>query len=244
MSKGSEHSESKLRLQGSGLRVVIGTFVAPLIQGVLLFVAAGHVNLFRGWLCLAIGLVSMFGGILVVSIFNPALVNERGRWSKKVDTKWWDKWLVPVYAIIAFYVVPLVMGLDVGRYNWSQPELAIGWAFLGGVMFIAGSVIIHWAMIVNRHFETTVRIQEDREHKVIMAGPYKFVRHPGYVGAILWGISAPLIVGSVWAMIPTVIAIALLVFRTWLEDRTLHGELDGYTDYAHRVRCRLVPWLW
>ncbi len=242
MTKGSEHSESKLRLQGSGFRVVIGTFVAPFIQGALLFVAAGHVNLFRGWLYLAIGLIGMFGGILIVSIVNPALVNERGRWSKKSGTKWWDKFLVPVYGGIAFYVVPLVIGLDVGRYNWS--EFPIVWAVLGSAMFIAGSVIIHWAMIVNRHFETTVRIQEDREHKVIMAGPYKFVRHPGYVGAILWGVSTPLIVGSVWAMIPAVTAIALLVFRTWLEDRTLHGELDGYTDYAHRVRCRLVPWLW
>ena len=242
MTQGSEHAESKLRLQGSGLRVVIGTFLGPFIQGILLFAGAGHFNLFRGWLCLAIGLVSMFGGILIVSIVNPALVNERGKWTKKIDAKWWDRWLVPVYATIAFYVVPLVMGLDVGRYKWS--ELSIVWVVPGGIMFVAGSVIIHWAMIVNRHFETTVRIQEDREHKVIMAGPYKFVRHPGYVGAILWGISAPLIVGSVWAMVPTVIAISILVFRTWLEDRTLHGELDGYTEYAHRVRSRLAPWLW
>lgn len=105
----------------------------------------------------------------------------------------------------------------------------------------ASQSILHWAMLTNRHFETTVRIQD---HKVITAGPYRIVRHPGYTGVILWMISPPLMIGSTLAMIPALIASALLVLRTLLEDRTLHNELPGYLEYAEKVKHRLIPGLW
>ena len=111
-------------------------------------------------------------------------------------------------------------------------------------MFILGSVLIHWAMLVNRHFESSVRIQKDRGHRVITTGPYRIVRHPGYVGAILFGISTPLIIGSVYGLIPGGIAVILLIIRTSLEDKLLRNELNGYVEYTKRVRYRLVPGLW
>ena len=97
-------------------------------------------------------------------------------------------------------------------------------------------------MLVNTHFEVTVRIQEDRNHKVVTKGPYQIVRHPGYVGAILWTISPPLIVGSAIALAPAAVAAGLLVVRTTLEDRTLRRELDGYGEYAATVKYKLLPW--
>jgi protein-S-isoprenylcysteine O-methyltransferase Ste14 len=99
-------------------------------------------------------------------------------------------------------------------------------------------------MMVNTHFETTVRIQNDRGHKVITDGPYKMVRHPGYVGAILWVVATPLIIGSIVGLIPAVIACFVLIIRTLFEDSTLHRELDGYAEYAGKIKYRLLPGIW
>ncbi|MFQ5875494.1 MAG: methyltransferase family protein, partial [Dehalococcoidia bacterium] len=99
-------------------------------------------------------------------------------------------------------------------------------------------------MASNAFFSMTVRIQEDRGHTVATGGPYRYVRHPGYVGTILFQIATPLMLGSVWAFIPCGLAALLIVVRTALEDRTLHEELDGYKEYAQRVRYRLLPGLW
>jgi len=99
-------------------------------------------------------------------------------------------------------------------------------------------------MVVNPHFEPTVRIQKDRDHKVITSGPYKVVRHPGYLAGILFTLSIPLIIGSVFTLIPSGIYCLLMIIRTSLEDKTLHKELDEYSEYAKRVRYRLFPEIW
>ena len=195
----------------------------------------------RVWVYLVVSFIGMFGGILLVCKANPELINQRGQWKKKEDTKRWDRFLLPAYGIMGFYVLVVIVGLDI-RFQWSY--LGIDFAIAGIVLFIIGSISIHWAMIVNTHFETTVRIQKDRDQKVITTGPYRIVRHPGYVGAILWAVSTPLIIGSAYGLIPAAIAVLLLVIRTWLEDKTLHSELNGYAEYAKRVKYRLVPWLW
>jgi protein-S-isoprenylcysteine O-methyltransferase Ste14 len=99
-------------------------------------------------------------------------------------------------------------------------------------------------MWVNNWFSSTVRIQMDRDQHVVQDGPYRYVRHPGYVGGILMAVSASLILGSLWALIPASIVVLLLVIRTYLEDTTLQKELPGYADYTKKVRYRLVPGLW
>ena len=134
------------------------------------------------------------------------------------------------------------MGLDVGRYRWSS--LGLWSAIVGTALFAFGTILFTWAMLVNTHFEITVRIQHDRDHKVIASGPYAFVRHPGYVGASLWALATPLIVGSAFGLIPASLAVAMLVARTIREDAMLRSELTGYADYAARVRRRLVPGIW
>ena len=195
----------------------------------------------RGWCYLVISFVCMFGGIMLVCKVDPELLNHRGRWKKKKDTKPWDKFLMPAYGIMGLYVLIVIIGLDI-RFQWSY--LGFEFAIAGIVLFIIGSILINWAMIVNTHFETTVRIQKDRDQKVITSGPYRIVRHPGYVGAILWAVSTPLIIGSLVGLVPAAITVFLLVIRTWLEDKTLRGELNGYAEYAKRVKYRLVPPVW
>ena len=114
----------------------------------------------------------------------------------------------------------------------------------GFILYISSSIFVNWAMIVNTHFEATVRIQKDRDHKVISEGPYRLVRHPGYLGAILWAIGIPMILGSFYGYIPSVVAIILFIIRTFLEDKTLQDELDGYYDYSKKVKFRLLPGIW
>lgn len=229
------------KLNKFGIKVLVGTFLGPFIQVGLLFISAGRMNIPQGWFYLVVSFVGMFGGIMLVCKANPELLNHRGQWEKKKDTKPWDKVLLIVFGITGFYILPVVIGLDI-RFQWSY--LGFYFTIAGIVLFLVGSVIINWAMIVNTHFETSVRIQNDRDHKVITTGPYQIVRHPGYVGAILWVVATPLIIGSVVGLIPAGIAGLVLVIRTWLEDKTLHSELNGYVEYAGRVKYRLFPGIW
>jgi protein-S-isoprenylcysteine O-methyltransferase Ste14 len=138
--------------------------------------------------------------------------------------------------------MPVVAGLDVGRFHWSNLDFAF--VFPGVVLLILSTFLLNWAMAVNPFFEPTVRIQKDRDHKVIANGPYNIVRHPGYLAGLAYIFSAPLIIGSVFAFVPAGVYMILVLVRTSLEDRTLCEELIGYTEYSKKVRYRLFPWIW
>jgi protein-S-isoprenylcysteine O-methyltransferase Ste14 len=111
-------------------------------------------------------------------------------------------------------------------------------------LLVAATGIGSWAMVENEHFEQFVRIQTDRNHRVVTTGPYRIVRHPGYVAFILSTLAGPLMFGSVWSIVPTCLLIILFVWRTSREDATLQKELDGYTRYTERTRYRLIPFVW
>ena len=147
-----------------------------------------------------------------------------------------------LWALASYFALPLVAGLDV-RFGWTQ-ELRVGWHVAGAAVLAAGLGLGGWAMIANAYFSTAVRIQSERGHTVCRSGPYRFVRHPGYVGFILQSLGTPVLLGSLWALIPGITAAALMVIRTSLEDRTLQAELPGYPDYVQEVRYRLVPGIW
>jgi protein-S-isoprenylcysteine O-methyltransferase Ste14 len=135
-----------------------------------------------------------------------------------------------------------VAALDDGRFHWSDSPwrvCAVGYALL-----LVGVGITTWAEAVNRFFEPTVRIQTERGHKVIDAGPYAVVRHPSYVGGFFTAAGMALSLGSLWALVPAGLASALLVLRTQWEDQTLQAELPGYKEYTQRVRYRLIPGVW
>ena len=237
----SQFSDRSLqKLQRPGINVLVGTFLSPFILGFLLFMYARTVAVPRAWFLLVINLIGMFGQIAFVAARNPELVNHRGLWKKKKDTKSWDKIIVPGWGVLP-YMTFIVIGLDI---RFDGANLGLWSAVVGTALFVFSVAVLTSAMLVNKHFETTVRIQTDRNHKVITTGPYKYIRHPGYVGASLWALSAPLIVGSVYGLIPASMAVLLLIIRTVLEDRTLQRELTGYSEYARQVHYRLIPGLW
>lgn len=242
MRKDNNSSEGNKKLKKSLTKAIVITFLIPFLQAVILFVSAGNINIHRAWIYLLTLFIFIFSGTLFLYRMNPDLIIHRLEWKKKKDTKKWDKFLLPAFILISFYIMPAVAGLDVGRFKWSS--LSTNYLILGIGIYIVSVIFSNWAMAVNPHFEATVRIQKDRGHKVITTGPYKIVRHPGYLAAILWIISAPLIIGSFFGLIPAGAAVFLLIIRTSLEDKTLQNELSGYSEYAEKVKYKLIPLVW
>jgi protein-S-isoprenylcysteine O-methyltransferase Ste14 len=135
-----------------------------------------------------------------------------------------------------------VAGLDV-RFQWTAP-LPLGYHIAGLLATSLGYALFLWAMASNAFFSQGVRIQAERGHMVATGGPYRYVRHPGYVGTILAQLGTPFLLGSPWALVPSGLSAALFVLRTWLEDKTLMQELPGYTEYAYQTPSRLLPGIW
>lgn len=223
-------------LRASGIRYIILTFFAYLLGVVIFFISAGKLDLPRAWIFFGIAFV---GCLLVSIIINPELINQRGEMKKGI--KLWDKILTRIYVIVCG-ITYIVMGLDVGRFQWSR--LSIHFFIFGVILLIISMVVGMWAMLVNPHFESFARIQKDRDHKVISTGPYKIVRHPGYAAEILSNIVTPLIIGSIFGLIPSAIAVLTLFIRTSQEDKMLQNELNGYSEYAKDVKYKILPGIW
>lgn len=172
-------------------------------------------------------------------VFAPGLSHERS--SAKKGTKTWDLYLIFSYFVLGLGIMPLLAGLD-ARFGWSLlPDWFI---YIGVTLYVLMFALTQWAMLVNPFFEGTVRIQEDRGHKVVVSGPYRLVRHPGYVG-MFWGVLVlPFVLGSLYALIPSFLMMVIMIIRTALEDKMLLRELEGYKDYATTVRYRLFPGIW
>jgi protein-S-isoprenylcysteine O-methyltransferase Ste14 len=232
-------TEEQQSLRAGIVRRFAQVLIVFALQTFLLFLSSGQLGWKWAWIFLCISLVSMIinGSILLRT--SPETIAERGR---AKETRKWDKIVSGFYTLSAFLALPLVAGLDF-RYGWTG-ALVSAWHIAGAVLLAAGLGLGGWAMIVNAYFSTAVRIQTDRGQTVCRAGPYRFVRHPGYVGFILQSLATSLLLGSVWGLIPAITSGALLVIRTTFEDRTLQSELPGYADYVGEVRYRLVPGVW
>ena len=223
-------------MRRTGVQVTIRAIVFPLIILAIVMAAAGSVSYWQGWVYGATNVLSLVANLLILRR-RPDLAEER--LAPGEGTKLWDK----VYFAITtplYFIAITIAALDIGRFSW-EPALPL-WAYLlACAMYAVGQGIHLWAKGTNRWFATVVRIQTDRGQEVCDRGPYRFVRHPGYVGGILFMIATPLVLGSLLAVIPQGIAAGLLIVRTYLEDRTLQKELPGYAEYAARVRYRLLP---
>lgn len=207
-----------------------------ILTAVILFISSGRIKWIYAW-------IYIFASILVIItnafIFPRELISERGR--KKENVEKWDK-LITGLIIVPWLTLYLICGLDI-RFGWS-PGLPAWIHITGLIIYIAGNAIVSRAMIANNYFWTAVRIQYDRGHTVSSGGPYRYLRHPGYIGMMIYFLATPLFLGSFWALIPAIILVILFVIRTSFEDNTLKNKLDGYREYAERVKYRLIPGIW
>lgn len=210
-----------------------------LLEAVVLFLAAGKLIWVWAWVFLGIYVISVSINSALMFRTSPETIAERGKPGKMKD---WDKVVSGLWSLAQFILVPAVAGLDV-RFGWTQ-GLNLAWHLAGVILFAAGLGFFGWAMITNAYFSTAVRIQSERGQTVCRSGPYRFVRHPGYVGTIFQSLGIPILLGSWWALIAGVAASALIIIRTSFEDRALQTELPGYRDFAREIRYRLVPGIW
>jgi len=205
----------------------------------LLFVPAGRLDWWQGWLYL--GLLAASSVTLSVRLWRTDPELCRRRLSAGKGTKGWDLALLQVIKFTFFGAIVLA-ALDGGRFGWSAVPV---WATaVAAIVHTVGFAIMARAMLANTHFESTVRIQEDRDHAVVDTGPYAIVRHPGYSGFLFIIAATPPLLGSLFAFLPLAVVTAVIVLRTALEDRMLSRELPGYAEYRERVRWRLVPRIW
>jgi protein-S-isoprenylcysteine O-methyltransferase Ste14 len=205
----------------------------------LLFIAAGRVDWAMGWALVALYVVWVAANALLLMSSSPALLAERV--THRFSEKHWDNVILGLYGVMTLAKL-IVAGLDF-RHSWT-PLLPFAIQIVALVIAALGLALVTWAMVANTFFAMANRIQTERDHTVVTGGPYRYVRHPGYAGSILFELATPILLGSLWALIPgSVSALAMLV-RTVLEDRSLQTELAGYADYARRVRYRLLPRIW
>ena len=136
----------------------------------------------------------------------------------------------------------ILAGLD-QRYGWTGGfPLAV--QISAWVVCLLSYALLAWAMVSNTFFSQIVRIQSDRGHTVATRGPYRYMRHPGYAGMLVFEFAMSTLLASWWALLASGLCGILLLLRTALEDRTLQAELPGYAAYARQVRYRLVPGIW
>ena len=235
-STGSSTPEQTRRMV---IRFLIREIMGVVILGVILFWSAGTMNWPMGWALVAVTFAWATATLLVSVKRHPDLLAERTgprKGAKSTDTA--------IMGVVGLLIVArsVIAGLAV-RYGWTQEmPLALQLAML--VTAVLGYALVVWATASNPFFSQIVRIQKERGHYVASTGPYRFIRHPAYVGSILHELSAPIMLGSWWALIPGVVVFLLFLVRTALEDRTLQAELDGYPEYSQQVRYRLLPGIW
>jgi protein-S-isoprenylcysteine O-methyltransferase Ste14 len=207
--------------------------------GIILFAASGRLDWVWAWVYIGAGVVTLIINAIILLPRRPDLVAERAE--IKGNAKLWDYLLTRILLVVGLAVF-LVAGLD-ERFGWTPPYSAA--IRIGALIVIMlAQLLFVWAMVSNKFFSKVVRIQIERGHHVESGGPYRYIRHPGYLANIISMLAVALLLGSLWALIPAGVSGVLFVVRTGLEDRTLRAELEGYKEYARQTRYRLIPGVW
>jgi protein-S-isoprenylcysteine O-methyltransferase Ste14 len=233
--------KSDVTRQVSWGRLLIGIIILLVLPVAILFGSSRRLNWDMAWVY--VGLTAAFSLVsrIIMLWKTPDLAAERGQALDKEDTESWDKVLMPI-GIIVVTITLIVAGLD-KRFEWS-PNLPLLVHITAFATMALGYSLSTWATVANRFFSSVARIQRERGHVVVTTGPYRYVRHPGYAGTVVTSLATPLLLGSLWALVPAALTACQLIIRTALEDRFLQDELEGYHDYATQVRYRLLPGVW
>ena len=204
---------------------------------------AGTWRWWEAWVFIGLWATFVVAATIFLARHDPVLLAERLKVSPiQKGQKGWDKVMLLLIFIagLALYIVP---GFDVVRFGWSEP-LPVWIEILAMVVHVPCFLFIAWVMRENTYLAMVVKIADDRSHHVITTGPYALVRHPMYSAVIVLVFAVPVALGSRFGLIPAAILVALLIVRTYLEDRTLLAELPGYPEYVKQTRYRLLPGIW
>ena len=231
-----------MKKTGFGFKQVIAALLYFLGLPALLILVGGDARWWQAWAYIAISIFFTIVSRVLIAKFHPDLIAERAQYQDHRDTKSWDRLLAPISAFLLPLVYLIVAGLD-WRFGWS-PSLPMGITIAAMLLIIGAYAFTTWAMVVNRFFSANVRIQHDRGHFVIEDGPYRFVRHPGYAGGLLVVLLLPLMLNTLWAYLPILFFVVVVLVRTAKEDKALVDELPGYAAYTTRTKYRIFPGVW
>ncbi|GAH21019.1 unnamed protein product, partial [marine sediment metagenome] len=226
-SNSDEETQPNERDQKRGVkRWVLTSLIAVVLLAASLFLSAGTLFWWQAWVYLFTAAAILVLDYVVLVPISPDLLGERSRYQK--GAKAWDQLLSRLMATIGPVVILIVSGLDY-RNSWSNGFPA--WIVVIAMEFVLlGGLLALWAMAANRFFIGMVRIQDERGHRVVKSGPYRYIRHPGYLGSLFYILFTPLALGSLWALVPAVLTLGVILLRTYLEDNTLKNELPGYQE--------------
>jgi protein-S-isoprenylcysteine O-methyltransferase Ste14 len=220
-------------------RYAIRETMGIVVMGVALFWSAGRIDWWPAWAAIAVMLAWITATATVILRFNPHLLAER--LGPRKGAKPWDTAIMSILGLTQL-VRYIIAGLD-QRYGWTG-GFPLAAQIAGLTVSALGYALVVWATASNAYFSQIVRVQSERGHAVATGGPYHYVRHPAYLGAILYELAIPILLASWWALIASGLNAILLIVRTVLEDRTLRVELTGYVGYTRQVRYRLLPGIW
>ena len=222
----------------SNVAILVRLIFAIIIMGLAIFLPAGTFLWIEAW----IYLIFLFGFFGIVIIYfpkrDPELVKKRMDMKIKEN---WDKVFIIITGI-AFTALFIIPGFDAVRFQWSFVPIVVKIVGFGG--FLLSLILNFLVMRENTYLSRIVEIQKERGHKVITTGPYKVIRHPMYTAFVLLVISHCLALGSYYSLIPAVVIIIALIYRTKREDEMLHKQLEGYKEYAQKTKYKLIPGIW
>ena len=222
-------------------RLIVQTVLWLAGMGAVLFGAAGTLAWPDAWWYLfEMGALGLWVGVWLAR-YDPALLAERlGSFVQRGQSTW-DKFFMACVAV-AWCAWLILMGLDARRFHWTSmhPSLQVA----GVLAILVSMVAMRSVFRANSYAAPVVKIQAERGHKVSDSGPYAYVRHPMYAWAILFLFGTPMVLGSWWGFFCVPLLVVGLGYRAVLEERMLCAELEGYAEYAARVRYRFVPFLW
>lgn len=224
------------------IRSIIQMLVFILLVPFLPLLVSGNWGWWQAWAYALIGILGFAVSRFLAARRHPDLLAERAKFMQHEDIKPWDSVLARLVGL-GGGLIPLVAGFDV-RFGWPGPDFGLAEELIALVLILSGFAVGTWALMENRFFSGVVRIQKERGHHVVSTGPYAWVRHPGYVGALLVYFATPILLDSLWTYLPVAFISIVLLIRTDLEDRTLKQELPGYREYTQKTRFRLLPGIW
>jgi protein-S-isoprenylcysteine O-methyltransferase Ste14 len=226
---------------GLVLNLIVQTIVWYGFMGAIIFGAAGTIDYAGGWLYLGAMLaISVVFGAHALRV-DPGLLRERLKPPVQKDQPLADK-LVLIPLLLLVFAAMGFMAADAARWRWSVMPTPVQWAGCG--LLVGAFLFMFWSMRTNSFAAPVVKIQKDRGQTVITTGPYALVRHPMYFGALFYFAATSLVLGSWWGLLTVPIFALLLGIRIGIEEKTLRLGLEGYDDYAGRVRWRLIPLVW
>jgi protein-S-isoprenylcysteine O-methyltransferase Ste14 len=221
-------------------KVIVQCLLTAVVVGAMLFLPAGTWKYWQGWIFLGLLMIPMMAASIYFAVNDPQLVERRLQSKEKIG----EQKLIMRFAKLIFIAAFLIPGFDF-RFGWSRGTFGavpVWLMILSGTIALAGYLMTYWVMSANSYASRIIQVE--KEQRVISVGPYRIVRHPMYLGAIISILFTPLALGSYWAVPAFALVIPVIVLRLLNEEKILRQELAGYSEYCQSTRSRLIPLVW